>query len=529
MKYSLPALTLFFISFLFVGCTSEEISPLLYKDKESSNLIAYDDEYVDLDYTIDKVTLSKNYQSIEPSIETIKNGLDTTLLISLGIVKSAGINIEKIHMDNKDVNIYINNENIDKNDELVVPQILLHFNNLAPQKMKELNFKIINNNYEPIKANIDISDAIRKIETSLKVAISTFPTANIIKDRNQIFLDLKFTNAVDINDKYNPIINLDALVNLNTGEIIKSTKSPVSSFIDKGTILDYVLNKYIFYLKEELIDSNIKYTINLYDIEKDTKEKIYTSDEKISSLKFNNKGDKAFLIKSSNEASKVYFLTLKDFKLDKIDKIKNVEPYLALWKDSDILLADKKKNESKLYNFNTETNNLELFSTITGNLKQINYLDKQFVFTIENDNSKDIYLTKNFKENILIDQGENPQFIDNNFIAYYKTDNNTDKNTLWFYNIGDLSTKTYTDINVKDFSIYKDGLTIIENTPIGSDNPLYVYDLKEEKLKFLTSVKNDNIFLNTEKNILYINSSITINNDKTSLISFIDLENHKAH
>ena len=65
---------------------------------------------------------------------------------------------------------------------------------------------------------------------------------------------------------------------------------------------------------------------------------------------------------------------------------------------------------------------------------------------------------------------------------------------------------------------------MIENNNIGSDNPLYVYNLKNEKVSFITSVKNEKIFLNSDKNILYINSCIDIREDKTSIISFIDLE-----
>lgn len=529
MKHFFRILILFFITILFVGCTSEEISPLLYKDEENPKLIAYNDNYVDLDYTIDKVTLSKSYQSIEPSVEIIKNGLETNLLISLGIIKSSGVNIAKIDMIDREVNIYINNENINKDDQLVVPQIILHFDNLSPQKMNDLSFKIINNNYEPINANIDISEAIRKIECSLEVVTSTFPSADIIKEDGHILLDLNFSNAVDLNDKDNPIINLEALIDLSTGEIIKSSKIPVASFIDKGLILDYILNEYIFYLQEEVVASNIEYTIYSYNIKENSKEKIYTSNEKITSFKFNVKGDKALLIKTFNNSNTLYSLEFKDFNLGKVDIVKNVDPYLACWKDDDIILLENKKDKSKVYNFNIESNKLKLISSIAGNIKQINYLDQQFAFTMENDNFKDIYLTKDFKENILIDQGEKPQFIDNNLIAYYKSDNNTDKNTLWIYDIRKDSTNTYTELNIKDFFIYKDSLVVIEKTPIGSDNPLYIYNLKEEKLEFFTSVKNDNIFLNTENNILYINSSINVEENKTSLISFIDLENHKAH
>lgn len=529
MKYFLRILTFLFISSLFVGCTNRGISPLFYRDKEKSKVIESDKESINLDYTIDKVTLSKNYQSIEPSIEMIKNGLHTNLLISLGIVNSSGITIDKIDRIDRDVNIHISNKDKASENQLVVPQVILHFEDLSSKEMEKLNFKIVNKNYEPIKANLDISEAISKIQSSLKISSSTFPNVEIKKENDNTFLNLSFENAVDLKNKNNPIINLDVLVDLTSGEIVKSTRNSVSSFIDKGTILDYISNKFIFYLQEKVGNEYTSYNLWVYDIENDKKEKFYTSKEKIIALDFNDKKDKAFLIKSSKNSNEIHLLELDNLKVNRLEIQEKINPSLATWKDDEIILVDKKNNNSKIYSFNNKDKKVKSISQKKGDIKQIDYFQGNYIYAMEDDNSKEIYITDDFKKDTLLDQGENPVFINKNTIAYLKNNNNNDKKTLWFYNIKNSTTKAYSDIDVDSIFIWKDNLAIIEKTPANSDNPIYIYDLQEENLEFLTSVKDDKIFLNTEKDLIYINPSISFNDNKVPVISFVDLKDIKTH
>lgn len=524
MKTFLRILILLQIVILFMGCESKEISLLLYKDETDS--ISSNENADNLNYTIDKITLSKSYQSVEPNIEILKNGIDSKLLLSLGIVESSGINIEKIEKDNRDVNIFVQNQTKNEKAELVVPQIMIKFKDLSKKDLENLNFKIVNRNYEPIKTSIDIGEAISKIKSSLKIATSTFPSSKLKQENGKMFLDLDFTNVVDLANKENPIINLNVLIDLIDGEIVKSDKKSVSSLIDEGDILEYVQNKYLLYVKEIDAKNDINYELWMHDIEKNTEDKIYTSKYKICSLKFNDNNDKALLIESSGDYSELYILELKDLKVFKTKLDKSINPSEAIWKDKDIVLIDKEDDIAKLYSYNTSNDNLKFLSRMDKDIKQIQYLNENFLFSIENESDKNVYLTKDFKEKILVDSGKNPLFIDDQTIGYLKN-NSADENVLWFYNLKDETIKSYSDINVQDYFTWKNNIAIIEKTQIGSDNPLYIYNLEKEEVEFLTSIKSNKIFLNTEKNILYINSSIDLGEDKTSVISYLNLENKK--
>ena len=106
MKDILRIIILLNIVLMLTACNSEDISPLLYRDNSKTSAIAKsNDDDTQLDYTTNKITLSKNYQSINPSIKVIKDELNSNLFISLGIVESSGIEIVKITKKDKEVSI----------------------------------------------------------------------------------------------------------------------------------------------------------------------------------------------------------------------------------------------------------------------------------------------------------------------------------------------------------------------------------------------------------------------------------------
>lgn len=163
-------------------------------------------------------------------------------------------------------------------------------------------------------------------------------------------------------------------------------------------------------------------------------------------------------------------------------------------------------------------------STLKDNISDIKYSKDTYIYTIEDEKNKEIYTTRDFKDKLLIDKGHSPLLIDERTIGYLKDDTIENKTILCFYDLKDKTIHSYSDIDVNNFFIWKNNLGVIENNHIASDNPLYIYNLKSKKIKFVTSVKNEKVFLNSDKNILYINSYINIKEDKTPVISFIDLE-----
>lgn len=528
MKHVFRTITILLIAIIVTACNSEDPNPLLYKDKTKDKSISSShttDDITELNYIIDKITLSKSYQSTKPSTEIVKNELGISILISLGIVESSGVTIEKIEKDNTNINIYVQNENKDSAGEIVVPQVLIHFDDLIIKDIEDVNFKIINQNYTPIKVNIDIGEAISKIESSLKISTSTLPDINIEKENDKLFLSLDFINVVDLENKENPIINLNVLIDLVDGKIIESSKSAVSALIDEGTILGYIPNKYILYVKEETIKDDVNTNLWVYDIKKESKEKIYTTKSKIKSLKINKNEDKIFLIESFLEYNELYILEIKDLKVYKANLDREINPFIGTWKDNEtIVLIDKNDTNCGVYSLNITSNNLSYISSIEKDVKEISYLNDYFLFSLENDYLNEIYITKNFKDNVLIDKGSNPLFIDDKTIGYLKHDKLKNKNLLWFYNIEDKSINSYSDMDVQSFLKWEDNLAIIEKNQIGSDNPLHIYNIGQEKAVFVTSVKSDKIFLNSDKNILYVNSFIDVKENNTKVISFIDLE-----
>lgn len=524
MKRIVQSIFLLYMIFNFTACQFENASPLLYKDNPSGTSYSYSDDIVELDYTIDTVTLSKNYQSVNPNVEILKNGLDASILLSLGIVESSGVEIEKIERDNKDINIYVQNKDTDADGQIVVPQVLLHLNDFPIADIEELNFKIITQNYTPIKVNLDIGEAISKIESFLKISTSTFPDINLYKREDKLFLDVIFKNAVDLSQKENPIINLNVLIDISDGKIVNSKKESISSLIDEGIVLEYVPNKYIIYVKENPIKDDSK-SLWVYDIRKDTKKKIHTTKNKIKTLKSNQDGDRLLLIESSGDYNRLYTMKIENSNVNHVNLNKKISPFRAIWKDNDnLILIDKSDKHANIYNLNLPSNNLDYIAPIDKDIKEIQYLKGNFLYVLEDEKLDSIYITQDFKNNLLVDTGFNPVFIDNESIGYLKHDTLRKKDLLWIYNIKDKSVNSDCDLDAYSLIKWGHSLGVIEKNQVNSDNPLYIYDKYKKEPKFITSMMNDKVFLNSDKNILYVNYYIDTKNNKRNIISFIDLK-----
>lgn len=314
------------------------------------------------------------------------------------------------------------------------------------------------------------------------------------------------------------------MVDINSAEIVDSKKTPVSSLIDEGEVVRYLTDKYIIYSKKDLQENNTNYNLWIYDIEKDIKKVLYTSNNKIDLLSFNPTGNEAIIIESAGKkSSTLYHLDLDSLNLEKMDIKNDIRPDIALWKEDSIILIDKNSQKSTVYELDPDNGQIEFLSTINKSIDKINYSNNNFLFCSQNDSSSDVYITSDFKENILIDRGSNPSFVNNNTIAYLKQDNDSGEKLLWIYDIEEDTIKNYADFDVEDFFIWKDYIAIIEKNQIGSDNPLSIYNLKTKKIKFKGSVKSNDIYLNTKEDILYINSYILSEEEKVPVISYIDL------
>src|SRR5690625_2308200 len=115
-------LFLFIITILLVavlGCTS---------NNQDKTLVEEDVEEEPIDYKIEKIVLSKGFQSLAPNVEVLKKGTSLKLLASPGLLESSGVTIDKITKSGKEINIYVQSLANEEKKQLSTPQILLEIN-----------------------------------------------------------------------------------------------------------------------------------------------------------------------------------------------------------------------------------------------------------------------------------------------------------------------------------------------------------------------------------------------------------------
>src|SRR5690606_27492010 len=103
-----------------------------------------------------------------------------------------------------------------------------------------------------------------------------------------------------------PIINFHVKVDANTGKILDSKKENISTYIDNGTILDYVPSNHLLYKQQIEDEDNIYEKLWYYNTENGEKKKLYTSKGKIQSAIFNPNAEYISLIELNDDKTDLY-------------------------------------------------------------------------------------------------------------------------------------------------------------------------------------------------------------------------------
>ncbi len=103
-----------------------------------------------IDFTIEKTSLTRGFQTILPQVEILNSDNSPKILVNLGVVECSDIIIDKITSFNNEIIIYTSRVLSAENNDIVVPQLIIKFNNMNVSELNNKSFKIIGTNYKPI-------------------------------------------------------------------------------------------------------------------------------------------------------------------------------------------------------------------------------------------------------------------------------------------------------------------------------------------------------------------------------------------
>src|SRR5690606_26009377 len=143
-------------------------------------------------------------------------------------------------------------ELVEDNIQLAVPQIILDLKNTKLTNFEDIKFNIVNENFEPISFKLELNDAINKVKSDFNVTANTVPEINLSNIDGRFIWNIVYNSIFDKDNPETPLVNLSVELDANSAEIIQSKKGFISSYIDEGHVLDYIMDKYILYRKADI-------------------------------------------------------------------------------------------------------------------------------------------------------------------------------------------------------------------------------------------------------------------------------------
>ncbi|NLL81706.1 MAG: hypothetical protein GX231_05275 [Tissierellia bacterium] len=522
MKH-ISIITIILVLFLS-GCS---IDDLPFLNRESKTVSESNGE---IKYKIDNVILSKGYQSIEPNIEVIKKNNEIQLLINIGLLETSGVEIKQLIKDGNMINIHVANLLDYDNVQLAVPQILLDLKNISFIDLDNMKFNIINENFQPISLKLNLSDAINKVKSDFNVTSNTLPKVNLEKDDGNFIWDITYYSIFDKGNIETPIVNLSVKLDANTAELLQAKKGFISSFIDEGHVLDYVTNKYILYRKVDIdpITAVKTESIYSYDIEKNTKTRLYFTNFNILSAYYSPSYDYISVVENDGTSSGLFIVESNDNKAYKVLFDDPLSPDIVRWKDDhNLLILTNEKSFSRVYNHDISNSKTDLISRLNMNLIDFRIKGDSFILveTHDTDINKNIYLTKDWKEISYLGKGFSIRFVNDNMIAYLKKNENNSTNILNIYDVDNMKIFDKIEKDISSISTAtENGFFLIEKNQGANNFNIQEYNLEDMELTFITMVNSEKVFYDSNKNLLYANLVVPYEADQSEIIFSLDLE-----
>lgn len=510
---------LIIIFVLLVGCAQDEKIPLTAVDEAYEEIV--------LDFVIEQIVLSKGFQSTDSNVEVIKEGGNTKLLITAGLIESSGINIDKITKEGRDVNIYLRRLMEQNNIQLAVPQITLKIEKPIIKDAEELKFNIIAEDYEPISLKFNRNQILEKIYMEHKIETSNMPKVELIKHKENILWNIHFTNLLDKENSKSPLFDLHVKADAITGEILDTERHSISTYIDDGQLLDYISDDFLLY-KKQYTENEITYeSLWIYDIDSTDRSKLYTTKYRIQSALFSPDGKYISLIDVDDAKSDIYIIETEKNIAYKITPIDFLHPKLMKWEnDNQLCFIDIYNNNSIVFMYDVRENILNRKLTLNRTIESFDILNEKFVFaeTDELNINKNIYLIENGVDLEQIGSGFKPSFYDDNNIIYLQNKEEENANILIEYSTEKNSLMNKLNKNIVNYyKLDDENLLYIEKTNSNNEYSLSKYNVYNKTGEFLFKANSDIVFYSSNEKKAYISLTIPSKEKSITNIYCIDL------
>lgn len=524
MKRGLILIIVLFLTSILFGCKSKDIDSSDY-----GKIILNDKD--EISYLVDQIVLSKSFQSTEPSIEVTSKKDTTKVFVSLGLGEVSGINVEKLVKRGDEVDIHVSGIYDGVDLQLVVPQVTLEIKQSRFKNIKDLKFNIVNEDYTPLKIKLDVNEVLSIIQSHFKVSGNSTPLVNLTRVDDDILWEISYNSMFDREDPQIPLINLSASIDANSGEIIDSEKTFISSSIDDGHVLDYKSNDFLLYRKQVLNgeDEKVQSQLWSYDLSSQEKIMVFSSNLKIQSAKYSPDLSYISLIETSDKGSELYIIPRDDKKAYKIFFEDVFNPKIMSWQDdNNLYLIENINKGSIIFSYEVDKNITNKVAHINQEVHSLSIQGDMFLITedLENSYNDKISTTLDWKDFNFIDNGFIPKFIGRDKLGYLKQDMKEDSNSLYLYSIRDEKNINIIKENISIFQVLSsEDISYIKNNPNHNDFTLLKYSLEDQDSFDIKTLVSDKVYYDSQRDYIYANITLPFENDRLEMIYLIDLNN----
>ncbi len=502
-----------------VGCSPKEELPLLDAGKTL-------DEKV-IKHRVEKIILSKGFQSTEPMVEASKEGGKLKLIVTAGVIECSGINIDKVTRAGNTISLYISGLFERDKIKLAIPQATVIIDEVIDSNINDLNFNIVSQNYKAISLKYNKNQIIDKIRGEFKIDLNTIPQVELVKDGDNIYWDMLFVSLIHKDNHKSPLSNLTVKADAISGEILDYEKSAISTYIDQGYLMDYLPNELILYKKVHT-DNDIQYeSLWTYDIGSYKKTKIYTTKYSIQSAYFNPVGEHISLIEKDDSKSDVYIIEMSKNIAYKVTPPEYFHPKLIRWKNNNELsIADVNGEKSTIFTYDIVENRLVKEFEVDKVISSFDVFDNMIVFSEVDELAinKNIYLTDDGLNLKQVGSGFSPSFFNKKNIIYLENDKDN-KNILKMYDIEKNNIVDRLNYNIVSYKKLDDETIIfIENTNFNNEYSLIKYLVDSRSIASTYRVSSPSLYYSSEKEKAYMSLAISGNGESLNNIYCIDLK-----
>lgn len=507
------------IAILLSACSNFD---LLKKDDPK---VTQSENIEEVKFSIDKIALSRSFQNTTPKVEVINRNNKTSLLVTAGLIKSSGIEVKDISKDGNTINIVINNKN-NSTAQLVIPQIWIDVSGIKISSLELIRFNIINDNYKPLEITYGIVDVLNKLSSDLKIASSSSPNVNLIEDGKSLIWDIVYENIFDRYSKEIPLINLNVLVDSKTGNIIRSNKSLISSLVDEGTILEFIQDEGMLYVKD-IGETGYLNNLWFYSFNEKESEFLFGSNSNLVNVRLSPDKKHTAIMETKESERALYVVQNKDKKIVFINMPSSFTPRTLSWKGKDelFILSETTDNSSSLALYNIDNNNFEILTTYNTSIANFKYNKDLYLIAEVKDSSQNCSI-KLSEDNIIfetIGSGYMVDFVGKDYIVFLTKSSTTDENTIGVYNIENPESSYVINRNVVDYKILdQENILIVEKNNGGSEYKASVLNLGSQEIEEIGKVNSSDVYLETRKDVLYVNLTIPFESDMSNIIYTVE-------